>query len=144
MEYKCKTGGRMVYIDSRATLLTALFSLRCSDGIDRHRQEWFQSGCLNSVSLRLSPPVCSDPVHDCCVKVRNPWCTARAYNLASISPFVVLNSTKIISRQCHCMCLYSNSCRLSQHVSRPLPPPSPPPPLLSSSVNRPSACSDVC
>ena len=43
----------MVYIDSRTTLLIVLFSLRCSDGIDRNRQEWVQSGCSNSVSLRL-------------------------------------------------------------------------------------------
>ena len=74
----------MVYINSRTTLLTFIFSARCSDGVDRHRQEWFQSGCLLSVS---PPPVCSDPVHVC--KPSQPLVHNK-----NLQPFVIFGQHK--------------------------------------------------
>ena len=80
----------MVYMNSRTTLLTFIFSARCSDGIDRHRQEWFQSGCSLSVS---PPPVCSDPVHVC--KPSQPLVHNKNLQpCPSISSFVIFGQHK--------------------------------------------------
>ena len=35
------------------TVLLTVLSVRCSDGVDRYRQEWIQSGCNVSVSFNI-------------------------------------------------------------------------------------------